>query len=81
MRDISLEMAILKILDRLSPTPLRDSILSNETEITLPKPLVSADFEDALKGLHERRLIGRGDNRFGLPQSWITEAGHAALTQ
>ena len=81
MRDISLEMAILKILDRLSPTPLRDSVLSHEAEIALPRPLVTTDFEDALKGLHERRLIGRGDNRFGLPQSWITEAGRAALNQ
>ena len=81
MRDIVLEMAILKILARLSPTPLKDSVLCLETEIALDKPLVTTDFQDALKGLQERKLVGRNDNRFGLPQSWITETGRAALAQ
>ena len=81
MRDISLEMTILKILDRLCPTPLRDSILCLEVEIALDRPLVTTDFLDALQSLQARKLINRNSSRFGLPQCFITEAGRAALNQ
>ena len=81
MRDISLEMAILKILDRLFPTPLKDSTLSSEVEIALDRPLVTTDFQDALQSLHARKFIHRNSSGFGLPQCVITETGHAALNQ
>ena len=81
MRDISLEMTILRILDRLSPSPLRDSILCLEVEIALDRPLVTTDFQDALQDLQSRKFINRNSSRFGLPQSWITETGRAALAQ
>ena len=77
-RDISLETTILDILDRLSPSPLAESTLCREAEISLDRPLLTTDYQEALRSLHERKFIGRGDNRMGLPQCWITEAGRAA---
>ena len=81
MRDISLEMTILKILDRLFPMPLHDKTLSNETEIAMDRPILTTDFQDALQSLQARKLINRNSSRFGLPQCFITEAGRAALNQ
>lgn len=78
-RDISLEKTVLEILDRLSPVPLLERTLLRETEIAADRMLVTTDFQDALRSLHERKLINRGDSRMGLPQAWITDAGRAAL--
>ncbi len=78
-RDISLEKTLLEILDLLSPEPMRETVLAHEAEICLDRPLLTTDYQDALKSLHERKLLGRGDSRMGLPQTWITEAGRAAL--
>lgn len=78
-RDISLEITILDILDRLAPVPLLERTLLRETEIALDRLLVTADFDASLRSLHERKLINRGDSRMGLPQCWITDAGRAAM--
>lgn len=78
-RDISLERTILEILDRLAPVPLLERTLLREAEIAADRLLVTADFQDALRSLHERRLVNRGESALGLPIVWITEAGRAAL--
>lgn len=77
-RDISLETSILDILELLSPSPLAESTLCREAEIRLDRLLTTADYQEGLRSLHDRKLIGRGDSRMGLPQCWITEAGRTA---
>jgi len=78
-RDILAETAILKILNRLSPTPLTDSTLASELDIAVDRQLTRAEFQELLQSLNDRKFIKRSDNRMGLPICWITETGRAVL--
>lgn len=81
MRDISLELAILRILDRLAPTPLNVRTLAAEASIATDRELTTIDYTDAIKSLEDRSMIRRGKSVLGIEQVWITEAGRAALRQ
>ena len=79
MRDVSLEMSILKILDRLAPVPLREKTLAAEATIAVDRELDTEEFGDALRSLKERNLVRLGKSMLDVEQVWITEAGRAAL--
>ena len=78
-RDISTETAILEILARLFPTPLKESTLAREVDIAADRCLTRDEFDSALVSLAERKCVKRGENRMGLPSCWITETGRAVL--
>jgi len=81
MRDVSLELAILKILDRLAPTPMRERTLAAEASIATDRELTTVEFADAINSLQDRTMLRKGQSVLGLQQIWITEAGRAALRQ
>jgi len=79
MRDESLELAILKILDRLAPTPMREKTLAAEAGIAVDRNLDTEEFGDAVRSLEERSLVRQGKSAINIAQVWITDAGRAAL--
>jgi len=78
-RDISAETAILEILHRLFPTPLKVSTLARELDIAIDRQLTRDELQDVLGSLAERKLIRRSDNAMNLPICSITETGRAVL--
>lgn len=78
-RDISTETAILEILARLFPTPLKESTLAREVDIAADRCLTRDEFQSVITTLSDRNCIHRGINRQGLPSCWITETGRAVL--
>lgn len=78
-RDISTETAVLEILNRLHPTPLKESTLARETDIAADRCLTRDEFQDVLGSLADRRCIRRSQNGQGLPICYITETGRAVL--
>ena len=75
----ALEIAILKILNRV-PTGLREKTLQSEVEIAMDRPtLTSEEFLDSLISLEDRALVDKWVNLIGDTVWGITQMGGDAL--
>lgn len=79
MKNLALQKAILKILDRLNHVALRERTLADETEIAIDRPLTSAEFADELRFLEMHGLIARDHDSFDETLWSITDKGSYAL--
>ena len=73
-----LRNAIVKILYRCHPAPVRRAPLAAECEIALGTPLTTAEFDAELAALRRERLIGEGrDGILSQPMYYLTATGQA----
>ena len=73
-----LRNAIMKILFRCHPAPVRRPPLAAECEIALGTPLTTAEFDAELAALRRERLIGEGrDGILGHDMYFLTATGQA----
>jgi len=79
VKNIALQKAILRILDRLNHVALRESTLGSEVEIAMDRPVTSAEFTDELRFLEVHNLIKRDFDSFDETLWSITDMGCHAL--
>lgn len=73
-----LRNAIMKILYRCHPAPVRRPPLAAECEIALETPLTTAEFDAELAALRRERLVAEGrDGIFGHDMYFLTTYGQA----
>ena len=79
MKEAEIEKAIIKVLYNVGNVYMRDSILAEEVEIMLRKPLNGEDFRRELTGARNAGLVVKDLDSFGEPIYSLTPAGaHAA---
>ena len=79
MKNLSLEIAILRILNRVE-CGLREKTLQDEAEIAYDRPTLTCDdFLDSLVSLEDRGLVANRKNLIGDTVWHITPTGAAAL--
>ena len=79
MKNLALQKAILRILDRLNHVALRESTLAAEAEIAVDRPLTTGEFADELRFLEMHELIKRDFDSFDETLGLITDKGSYAL--
>ena len=79
MKNLALQKAILRILDRLNHVALRESTLAAEAEIAVDRPLTTGEFADELRFLEMHELIKRDFDSFDETLWSITDQGSYAL--
>ena len=79
MKNLALQKAILRILDRLNHVALRESTLAAEAEIAVDRPLTTGEFADELRFLEMHELIKRDFDSFDETLWSITDKGSYAL--
>ena len=79
MKNLALQKAILRILDRLNHVALRESTLAAEAEIAMDRPLTTGEFADELRFLELHNLIKRDHDSFDETLWSITDMGCHAL--
>lgn len=79
MTDEMLRNAIVRILHRVHPAPLRQDTLSAECEIALGRALTRDEFAREIAALKGAHLIGTGRTGIGdcADMAYLTQAGFA----
>jgi hypothetical protein len=77
-----LRNAIMKILFRCHPAPVRRPPLAAECEIALGTTITTAEFDAEIAALRRERLIGEGrDGILGHDMYFLTAAGQAEASR
>ena len=79
MKEPEIRKAIVKVLYNVGNVYLRESILAEEVEILIRKPINGDDFRRELTGARNDGLVAKDLDSFGEPIYSLTPAGaHAA---
>ena len=77
-----LRNAIMRILYRCHPAPVRRPPLASECEIALGQTLTTAEFDAELAALRSAHLVGSGrDGILGHEMYFLTNAGQAEASR
>ena len=77
-----LRNAIVKILYRVHPAPMRRPPLSSECEIALGATITTAEFDSEIAALRRAGFIGAGrDGILGHEMYFLTNAGQAEASR
>ena len=77
-----LRNAIVRILFRVHPAPMRRPPLSAECEIALGRTLTVAEFDAEIAALRAARLVGEGrDGILGQDMYFLTATGQAEASR
>ena len=81
MKEAEIEKSIIKVLYNVGNVYMRESILAEEVEILMRKPLNGEDFRRELTGARDAGLVVKDLDSFGEPIYSLTPVGaHAART-
>lgn len=76
MRNPALTSAIVRVLLRLDPVPVRVDTLAAEIDLALAEPVTTAEFRAALADLRRRRAVAVGeDPLLGVETAALTDRG------
>lgn len=77
--DKVLILHLLKILNRIGPSGIEESALSEELGVAACKPLTTAQADDTRLYCFDRGWINSRRDEFEQTRWWITEAGKTTL--